>query len=190
MSIQKVSNIKTINKGPAPLPGELSPTVYLQTFVEWLQTGGNQPGDVHVVDLRLVWLYAFSLEKDGVVTYGELGKEEGNTHLQTLNLGVAPDRRMFLKGTVTTYQSNDRWGVKPDKNSLTDFKNPFSPEKKRELDITIWLDTGEIILKFKPGPKWTISPKYATASNLLYGTPAGIAPPLPMVMLSLHKNSA
>lgn len=195
MPFEKVPDLKPSEKGPISLPEEISPTVYLQQFVEWLQTSKTDTaGNIHIVQLRLVWLYAPSLENDGVVTYGEIGIEDGHNHLHTLSLGTTPDRRQFLKGTMTTYRSNDRSGDEPDdENSLSGAEiKPFDPEKTRPLNITIWADTGEIILQSRdiksPGQKWTIFPRYATASNLLYGAPAGIVPPLPMVMLSLAKH--
>lgn len=194
MLFEKVPNAKPSIKGPK-LPEEISPTVYLQQFVEWLQTSKTDTAcNIHTVHLRLVWLYASSLEENGVVTYGEIGMEEGHNHLQTLSLGMTPDRGPFLKGTVTTYRSNDRWGDKPANEGLqsgTKIK-PFDPEKTRLLNVTMWVDTGEVVLQSRdiksPGQKWTIFPKYATVSNLLYGAPAGIVPPLPMVMLSLAQH--
>jgi hypothetical protein len=195
MPFEKVPDVKPSEKGPISLPEEISPTVYLQQFVEWLQTSKTDTaGNIHIVQLRLVWLYASSLEENGVVTYGEIGMEEGHNHLHTLSLGMTPDRGPFLKGTIATYRSNDRWGDKAaNENSLSGAKiKPFDPEKTRLLNITIWADTGEVILQSRdiksPGQKWAIFPQYATASNLLYGTPAGIAPPLPMVMLSLAQR--
>lgn len=123
MTVQKTPKQRPVKKGPISLPDEISPTVYLQQFVEWLQESpaGGQGKGVNVVHLRLAWLHALSTTEQGVVTYGEIGKV--GTDEATLQLGLASNLKKVLKGAPTLYRSDRRYSQPTEGLSVGDY--PF-----------------------------------------------------------------
>lgn len=187
----KAPPAKSTTQGPIPLPDEISPTIYIQQFVEWLQT--SEPNvTTHHVRLRLAWLHAKSSADDGVVTYGEIGAAGQRSGDVTLALGMTPDLKKFLKGTAAIYHSDTRRFEPALKGQLSQKQSPFNPDKAGQVEVTIWTGTGEIELKFLPKQLvWRVIPHYAATANLLYGFATGKSAPSarPMVMLSLAKTS-
>ena len=183
---------KPSGKQPIPLPDEISPTVYIKQFVEWLQT--SKPGaTLHNVHLRMVWLHSPSEEEDGVVTYGEIGADGQSVADMTLTLGMTSDLKKFLRGKAVTYRSDQRYLEPAPPNGVSQKQSPFDPDKKGQVEVTIWSGTGEVNLRFLPNRvTWTIQPTYAAASNLLFGAPTGKDAPAikPLVVLSLSKHQS
>lgn len=182
MSTTTVSDQTLTNQGPITLPDEISPTVYIRPFFEWLQS--KEENVLHEVRLRLVWLHAKSFDEDGIVNYGEI---DGGT----MKLGMTADLKKFLKGTAAYYSSDERW-FKSASSGVSGIPLPFDPDKQSQVEVTIWTGSGQVDLDFTPKQvSWTIVPKYAAGSNLLYGFPSGAGAPIvkPMVMLSLSKHS-
>ena len=184
MPLQKIPNQNLSETGPIQLPDNISPAVYVQQFVDWLEAKDPE-NDIRLVHLRLVWFYSFSLEENGVVGYGEVGLKEGVFNV-SMSLVKTADRKKSLRGSATVYMSDRRWD-----HTIINSGLPFDPDKSRQVDVTIWADTGEIVLKFDPSPTWKISPTYVASSNLVYGFPANFGEtPVPMILLSLHMKEA
>lgn len=182
MSLQKKPNQSLSETGPIKLPDNISPAVYVQQFVDWLEAKDAQ-NDIHIVHLRLVWFYSFSLEQNAVIGYGEVGLKDGVFNV-SMSLVKTADGKKSLRGSVTVYKSDQRWD-----NTIVNTGFPFDPDKSRQVEATIRVDTGEIVLKFNPSPIWKISPTYVPSSNLLFGFPTNFGEtPVPMILLSLHKK--
>lgn len=188
MSFKKSPRPTVSHKGPIKLPADISPSVYLQQFVDWLESSpiGGQGKAIHVVHLRMAWLSASGPDQDGVVTFGEIGTMEGDA--ATMRLETEANSKRYLKGAATLFKSDKRGWIHPDAPATDG--GPFDHKHTEEVEVAIDLDTGQINLHFKSSSKnWTIQPKYIIASNFLSGTP-NISPPLPVVMLSLSSVKA
>lgn len=184
MTAAKKPRPKPAGGGPITLPGKISPDVYLKQFVDWLEAKDLE-NDIRLVHLRLVWFYSFSLKENGVVGYGEVGHKEGVFNV-SMSLVKTADGKKSLRGSATVYMSDRRWD-----HTIMNTEFPFNPEQSRQVEVTIWVDTGEIVLKFDPSPSWKISPNYVASANLLYGFPANFGEtPVPMILLSLHMKEA
>jgi hypothetical protein len=181
-----------IGQGPITLPDEISPTVYLKQFVDWLNVKPRDDGfisEARTVRLRLVWLHAPAADSQGVVSYSEIGSEGQANAVSTMSLGVSPAMNVFLKGTAALYSSQHRWGdASP--GELSGLPFPFNPSKASEVAVTIWTQTGQIDLAFADGIIWTVQPKFEAGANLLSGFPSGAGAPSnkPLVLLSLSKH--
>lgn len=190
MTAEKVQDQNVTDTGPVAIPSEISPTVYILPFFEWLQA--KEENVQHRVRLRLIWLHAESFDKEGVVNYGEIGFDGFVGGAVTMTLGMTADLKKFLRGTALLYRSDERWGKPADSMSLSGLPFPFDPDQQSQVEVTIWTGSGKIDLGFSSRKIiWTIEPKYAASSNLLYGFPSGTAAPIvkPMIMLSLSRHA-
>jgi hypothetical protein len=189
MTITKVHDQNVTDLGSAVIPEEISPTMYIRSFFEWLQA--KEQNVVHTVHLRLVLFHAESFDDNGVIAYGELGIDASDNTEATMKLGMTPQLKKFLKGTAKLYSSDERW-FKPVSVGLSGSSVPFDPNTQSQVEVTIWTGSGQIDLNFAPKQaNWKIEPKYAAGSNLLYGFPSGTGAPIvkPMIVLSLSKHA-
>lgn len=188
MPFTNTSNLDQIISSSNQIPDEISPKVYLQPYVDWLNTKAENV--LRHVRLRIVWLHAPGSNEESIISYGEIGFE-GHADLEkTMKLGVTQDMKIFLKGFATLYSSKDRWGNAPS-GGLSGLPFPFDPNKKSLVGITIWTQTGQVDLDFSSRqPNWTIMTKYEAVANQLWGFPTGEDTPSvkPLILLSLSTH--